>query len=249
MADPLKWFRKQFTQVTPKNLADLDDFYAHDMRHFTKDSFIDGLLRKYFSRGDLLQRGSFAFWNAPGVDRRSATLGYTMDDGVYAKPGDQVLFYGNLPALVFDMEARRAEEDRIKPIRRRSYGSVRDRAKLVTNEWKSKGYPTILRDTEDYDIRPITGIFGTQHHRWGYTIGARYMNPYIVLPSYLLIFLDAFKKGGELAGKMTTYIPEVLKGIWSGNGEDDGAIVIVVAKGYTKPKDRKVLGLFYVGQE
>jgi hypothetical protein len=246
MADPLTWFKRKFTKVSPKELAKRDSFYANDMGHYSDKGFIDGLLRKYFSRGDLIQSGTFQFWAGPGVDRRSVTLGYSEETGEYATRPDQVLFYGNLPALVFDMEARREEEGRLKPKFPFAFSRKpklhRRRAKPQVDEWASRGYPTILADTEGYSIQPITSMFGTQHHRFGYTIGARFMRPWFVLPSYLLVFMDAFKKGGELFDevhpRMGAYIEQILENL-------KGAVVIVVAKGYTAPKDRKVLGLFY----
>ena len=239
MADPVSYFNRKFEKLFPKQLAAKDDFYANDMEHFSKGGFVDGLLRKYFSRGDLLQGGTFQFWNAKGVDRRSVTLGYSMESGAYATRNDQVLFYGDLPALVFDMEDRRKNED--KPIKHRPAFQTSKKPKPVPDEWESRGYPTMLADTEDYSIHAITSVFGTQHHPFGYTIGARDMIPHIVLPKYVLIFLNAFGPTGELKGQLASYVQGVLQGVGS-------SLVIVVAKGYVKPKDRKVLGLFYVNQ-
>jgi len=242
MADPVSYFNRKFQKLSPKQLAAKDDFYANDMEHFSKGGFVDGLLRKYFSRGDFAARWHlFSFWNAKGVDRRSVTLGYSMESGAYATRNDQVLFYGDLPALVFDMEDRRKNED--KPIKHRPAFQTSKKPKPVPDEWESRGYPTMLADTEDYSIHAITSVFGTQHHPFGYTIGARDMIPHIVLPKYVLIFLNAFGPTGELKGQLASYVQGVLQGVGS------SLVIVVAQRGTSKPqRTAKVLGLFYVNQ-
>ena len=55
------------------------------------------------------KKEKLAFWG-DGVERRSVTLGYTMETGEYAEENYQVLFCGNLPAVVFDFEDRHKAE-------------------------------------------------------------------------------------------------------------------------------------------
>ena len=181
------------------------------------------------------KKEKLAFWG-DGVERRSVTLGYTMETGEYAEENDQVLFCGNLPAVVFDFEDRHKAES--MPVATRPLALLKRKPRPRPDEWKQGGQATILGEaTEDYDIAPIRSIFGTQHHKFGYTIGGRDMNEWTIMVKYILVFMDAFKKGEELAGDFPSYIKKLLK-------ELGGRPVVVVAKSYTKPKERKVLGFY-----
>lgn len=229
--------KMKIIKVTPEELKE-NPIYANDMAHYKPSTFIQGLLRKYFSRGNVLQGPdkTLQFW-VDGVEKRSATLGYNMRSGEYAKNSDIVLFYTNYPSLVFDF--RRRFDKEFSPPPPRSIGRVARKQRKVapTDEWKCEGYPTILRDTEEFTIDYVP------HHSFTYTISGDSIfgfgiDPEEIIVKYLLVFKAAFGKEGDFEGGLIPYLTRLFQQL-----DKEHWPIIVFAENYIYPDKRKVLGM------